>query len=119
MKFRFRFTLRFVLLAVLVVACLLALWRARPTPFVRIELSSAGSIRLGGDELTLAALPRVLERESAHRRRWWVESHIVLRADPSASTGDVMEIIELGKKAGFERFSFAALEKAQSTSLEQ
>ena len=28
-------------------------------------------------------------------------------------------LTELGKKAGFERFSFAALEKAQSTSLEQ
>lgn len=113
MKFRFRFTLRFVLLAVLVVACLLALWRARPAHSVRVELSSAGTIRLGGDELTIATLPRVLDRESARRRWWWVEPHLVLRADPSASTGDVMEIIELGKKAGFESFSFATQHKAQ------
>ena len=107
MKPRFRFTLRFVLLVVLVVACLFAIWRARPTNPVLVTLDATGRLQLDGRELSRVDLPAALNHQSVRRRFWWVEPQLHIQVASEVKAADVIEIVTMGQQAGFESVSFA------------
>lgn len=116
MRFKLRFTLRFVLIVVFVVACLLALWRTRPAPFLRVELTSTGTVIVRDEEIEAPALPDVLAREAKRRKIWFVERRIRLLADYSVRTEEIQKMIRLAQEAGFEKFALALRDQPQRKS---
>jgi len=114
-----RFTLRFVLIVIFVAACLLALWRTRPAPFLRVELTSTGTVIVHDEEIEAPALPDVLAREATRRKIWFVERRVRLLADPSVHTVDVQKMIWLAQEAGFEKFALAVRDQPQRKSDER
>ena len=83
---------------------------------ITLQLTEEGPILFGGVEYELGTLPRQLDREkdyimalpNADFRR----ATVILRADGRCPTGRVLEVIEVCKEVGFEKFKMRA--KSQS-----
>ena len=75
-----------------------------PSLPLKIEVTNTGDILLDGNLMSLDNLSlyarKLLETDSA-------ESRLVISADVSVSHGRVMEIIDVMKKTGIQKFTFA------------
>lgn len=72
------------------------------------------TVIVGGDEVELAAVKVILEREKARLRemnRSPAKATIIIRADRFAYTGTVQKLIKQCQDLGFERFVLRAREK--------
>jgi len=97
-----RFTIRGVLLLTLLVAVVLAMWRCRPSPWLEVELTARGTVRVQDREVPVAELAEVFRRDIAWRKRWWMSGSVVLRAGPDTVHLDCMEIIDLASASGYD-----------------
>lgn len=80
---------------------------------VTLQLTQENTVIVGGDEVDISELKKLLQRErqlilanTTKKRKQ--ESTIIIRADRSAQTGKVQEIIQLCQQTGFERFVLRA-----------
>jgi len=85
---------------------------------ITLQLTSEGTVFLGGNEVKIAQLGRELLVEKQllvagggdEKAR---AATIIIRADRAAKTGEVQEVIEICQKTGFEKFALRA--KQEST----
>ena len=98
---------------------MLAIWRTRPSKHLTVEMLSTGSVKVSGSEYSKSTLSDVLSREHKWRRVWRMNDEIIhLLHDSRMQHSDVIELIELielGRAAGFERFVFASRPHADAT----
>ena len=113
MRFPNQFRLRSVLVLILVAAVMLAIWRTRPADHLVVEVLPTGSFKVNGSEYSKPMLSDALRREHAWRRIWRMNDETIrLTPDPQTAHSDVVELVELGRDAGFEKIvlSITALE---------
>lgn len=104
-KIRPRFTIRSLLIVILLVACFLAVWRTRPSPTLSVQLTSRGIALVDGDKVSMYRLSDVLRREGERRQFWFVRGALIIKADRSTKFGMIKNVVDLGKKAGFARLT--------------
>jgi biopolymer transport protein ExbD len=78
---------------------------------ITLQLTSKSSVVYGGELIGLAELGTYLEREKSallDAGKEPVESTVIVRADGSAKTGEVQEIIKVCQEKGFEKFALRA-----------
>ena len=89
----------------------------RPLDFpITMHLTDTGTVIYGSDELTIPALPTILRRErslSESEGRKVSDAHIIIRADKTAKTGKVQELIKICQENQFEKFVLRAMELVQ------
>ncbi|MFZ5832996.1 MAG: ExbD/TolR family protein [Planctomycetota bacterium] len=92
---------------------------AKPTEtrletFITLQLTSRGTVVVGGDEVPVEGVARVLDRERealSERKKSTSEATIIIRADGRAQAGKVQQLIEISQTAGFEQFILRAKEQ--------
>jgi biopolymer transport protein ExbD len=86
----------------------------RPLEYpITLHLTDTGNVIYGPDEFSVAALPTYLRRERAvieSERRKPADANIIIRADKTAQTGKVQELIKVCQENQFERFVLRAME---------
>jgi len=78
---------------------------------ITLQLTSKSSVVYGGELVGLGELGTYLEREKSallDAGKEPVQSTIIVRADASAKTGEVQEIIKVCQEKGFEKFALRA-----------
>ncbi len=78
---------------------------------ITLQLTSKSSVVYGGELIGLGELGTYLEREKSallDAGKEPVESTVIVRADGSAKTGEVQEIIKVCQEKGFEKFALRA-----------
>lgn len=86
----------------------------RPLDFpITFHLTEQGTVLYGADELSIPAVPVVLRRErslaeSAGRKI--ADANVIIRADRTAKTGMVQELIKVCQENQFEKFVLRAVE---------
>jgi len=78
---------------------------------ITLQLTNKSSVVYGGELIGLGELGTYLEREKSallDAGKEPVESTIIVRADGSAKTGEVQEIIKVCQEKGFEKFALRA-----------
>jgi len=78
---------------------------------ITLQLTSEGTVFVGGDEVTIPNLRSLLLREKeamTRERRNPREATVVIRADQNARAGVVQELIRACQENGFERFALRA-----------
>ena len=83
---------------------------------ITLHLTDKGTVLYGPDEFSVAALPTYLRRERAvieSERRNVADANIIIRADKTAKTGKVQELIKVCQENQFERFVLRAMEIVQ------
>jgi biopolymer transport protein ExbD len=78
---------------------------------ITVQLTKEGSVIYGGETLGVSDLSGYLEREKSVMRDAGKEpagATVIVRADASARTGDVQNVIQICQKAGFEKFALRA-----------
>lgn len=87
-----------------------------------VQMTSDETILFGGDELSADALESALMREAAIIKAYpdkkLSDVTIVIRADRSAKTGKVQEVIQMCQKAGFDMFALRGKSSDISTLIE-
>jgi biopolymer transport protein ExbD len=81
-----------------------------------LQLTRRGTVYYAADELSLAALagPLRLERQLLERRqRSPADATVIIRADTSAKTGVVQELIKICQENGFEKFKLRIKQKRE------
>jgi biopolymer transport protein ExbD len=76
---------------------------------VSVQLTDRKTVILGGEEVALDDAPRLLEREYGALEvfsRDPGQAVLIVRADRGSPTGRVQELVEMGQRAGFQRFLF-------------
>ncbi|MGD9721703.1 MAG: ExbD/TolR family protein [Pirellulales bacterium] len=76
-----------------------------------LQLTSDDKVLLGGDALPIPALDRPLRNEARYielRGDKVADATVILRADASAKTGVVQEVIQKCQENGFEKFALRA-----------
>ena len=109
---RRQFSLRSVFFAVSVCALFLLLWRNRPPPTLRVELTAQGTTFVDDDEIKRSSLRARIDREALVRRIWRVEPVMILRADASVSQQDFVEVITMSQRAGIQKTTLTADEQS-------
>lgn len=89
----------------------------RPLDFpITLHLTDKGTVIYGPDEMSIPALPTVLRRERSlaeSEGRKVADANIVIRADKTAKTGKVQELIKVCQENQFEKFVLRAMEQVQ------
>ena len=78
---------------------------------ITLQLTNKSSVVYGGELIGLGELGTYLEREKSallDAGKEPVESTVIVRADGSAKTGEVQEIIKVCQEKGFEKFALRA-----------
>jgi biopolymer transport protein ExbD len=78
---------------------------------ITLQLTSRGSIIYAGEEVPVADISGYLEREKtvlAEGGKSAAAATVIVRADGSAKTGQVQEIIKICQEKGFEKFALRA-----------
>jgi len=87
-----------------------------------VQMTADDTILFAGDELTPAALQSALMREAqiikAYPNKKLSDVTVVLRADRSAKTGKVQEVIQMCQQAGFDMFALRGKTSDVSTLIE-
>jgi len=81
---------------------------------ITLHLTDAGTVLCSVEEMTIPALPTLLRRERAlieSEGRKVSEANVIIRADKSAKTGKVQELIKVCQENQFEKFVLRAMEK--------
>lgn len=77
-----------------------------------LHLTKAGKVIFAGEKVSLEGLQPLLMRErqviDATPGRSASQATVIIRADRSAKTGRVQEVIEVCQKTGFEKFALRA-----------
>ncbi|MEE8450797.1 MAG: biopolymer transporter ExbD [Thermoguttaceae bacterium] len=84
-----------------------------------LQLTSQGTVIFGGQDIPLAGLKSTLLREAqllnATPDRSVADATIIIRADRTAKTGVVQEVIQACQETGFERFALRAKQQERRT----
>jgi len=91
-----------------------------PSP-ITIQVTRGGTAILGGDEVGVLALGRLLtvERQVLDRvGKSAKEATIIIRADGDTQVGIVQEVIEVCQETGFEKFSLRAKQQERKKRIE-
>ena len=99
-----RFTIRTLLVVTLLVAIALAVWRTRPSPTLTVELTASGTVLIDQREVSNAELSAKFDWECTWRKWWFIKPMLDIRADRGASHQNVLQLVEVAKANGFERF---------------
>ncbi|MFM8578039.1 MAG: ExbD/TolR family protein [Planctomycetaceae bacterium] len=78
---------------------------------ITVQLTKEGGVIYGGEVLGVADLAGYLEREKSVMSDAGKDpkaATVIVRADASARTGEVQDLIQICQKAGFERFALRA-----------
>jgi biopolymer transport protein ExbD len=78
---------------------------------ITLQLTSRGSVIYAGEEVPVADISGYLEREKtvlAEGGKGAAAATVIVRADGSARTGQVQEIIKICQEKGFEKFALRA-----------
>jgi biopolymer transport protein ExbD len=84
---------------------------------ITLQLTTVGTVLLGGEEVPLAGFKPLLHREKQflqlkadkkHQAQAVANATIVIRADAKAKTGLVQELIKVCQDTGFEKFVLRA-----------
>ena len=90
-----------------------------PSP-ITIQVTEGGRAILGGDDVAVSGLARLLtvERQVLDRLpgKSAKEATIIIRADGSARVGIVQEVIKVCQETGFEKFSLRAKQQERKKS---
>ena len=84
--------------------------RERPPKPVFLTIKADRTLAIGDDPVSRSALAATLERASKGNR----DEHIFLRADRTVSYGDVMEIMNALRSAGFLKVALVGLEDREA-----
>ncbi len=86
---------------------------------ITIQMTSRDTILFGGDELTLEGIKSALLREAqlirAHPDKKVSDVTVILRADRTAKSGKVQEVIQLCQDAQFDTFALRGKQSDSST----
>ena len=91
-----------------------------PSP-ITIQVTRGGTAILGGDEVSVLGLGRLLtvERQVLVRvGKSAKEATIIIRADADTQVGVVQEVIEVCQETGFEKFSLRAKQQERKKRIE-
>lgn len=84
-----------------------------------LQLTRQGTVIFGGQDIPLAGLKGTLAREAAlfnaDPNLSVADATIIIRADRTAKTGFVQEVIQVCQETGFERFALRAKQKQRGT----
>ncbi len=108
---RRQFSLRAVFVAVTLCALLSLLWRSRPDPTVQVELTTAGTALVDGEEVTPSSLLGRIDREARYRKIWLMKPVLILHCSPSVSHKDVAEVATQSQRAGFAKLSLTVADE--------
>jgi biopolymer transport protein ExbD len=84
---------------------------------ITLQLTTSGTVLLGGEEVPLAGFSPLLQREKrflllradkSHRAEAVAKATIIIRGDAKAKTGMVQELIKVCQDTGFEKFVLRA-----------
>lgn len=85
-----------------------------PLPFpITMHLTKEGNVVLGGDEVPISGLKPLLVRETAGlelQRKSPSDATIIIRADGSAPTGKVQDLIKVCQENRYDRFALRVKE---------
>jgi biopolymer transport protein ExbD len=88
---------------------------------ITLQLTTVGTVLLGGEEAPLAGFKPLLNREKQfltlradkkHKSEAVANATIIIRADAKAKTGVVQELIKICQDTGFEKFVLRAKQEA-------
>jgi biopolymer transport protein ExbD len=87
-----------------------------------IQMTANQQVLFAGDELTMEQLPNALLREAqfirANPQKSVSDVTVIIRADRSAPTGRVQEVIQMCQKADFDTFALRGRQSNVSTLIE-
>ena len=87
-----------------------------------IQMTADERVLFAGDELAIEELPSALLREAqfirAHPQKDVSDVTVIIRADRSAQTGRVQEVIQMCQKAEFDTFALRGRQSDVSTLIE-
>ena len=89
-----------------------------PEEPLTLQLTDRGTVLFADEEIAVDALRATLNRERQVMQRLekdLAEATVIIRADQSAQTGKVQELIRLCQETGFERFSLRAKQREPGT----
>ena len=79
---------------------------------ITLQLTKKGTVLMGGEERTIAGVKPLLLREKqlleAMPGKSYRDATIIIRADRTAKTGKVQEVIKACQETGFEKFALRA-----------
>jgi len=84
---------------------------------ITLQLTETGTVLLGPDEVGLGGLGNLLLREKQVMEAMGKsasEATVIIRADRSAKTGVVQEVIEICQQTGFEKFALRAKQEERT-----
>ena len=89
---------------------------------ITIQVTEKGKAILGGEEVSVAGLARLLtvERQVLNRMpgKSAKEATIIIRADGSTQIGVVQEVIKVCQETGFEKFNLRAKQQERKKKIE-
>ena len=86
-----------------------------PASPITLQMTEAGNVILGTDEVPLGELRPLLVRERQlleARKEDPSKATIIIRGDKNAKTGRVQELIKICQETGFETFALRAKQRA-------
>lgn len=78
-----------------------------------LQLTKAGTVIIGGEDVAFAAVSARLQRERLallSRNRSPARAQVVIRADSNSPAGDVQQLIRSCRESGFQQFMLRANE---------
>jgi biopolymer transport protein ExbD len=81
-----------------------------------LQLTDAGTVLFVGEELSISGMDRPLriEKDMLERRKKNIaEATVIIRADGTAKTGVVQELIKKCQEIGFEKFALRVKQEAR------
>jgi biopolymer transport protein ExbD len=83
---------------------------------ITLQLTKKGTVLMGGEERTIPGVKPLLLREKqvleAMPGKSYRDATIIIRADRTAKTGKVQELIKACQETGFEKFALRAKQSA-------